>query len=62
MVKQLKEDREKEKNKFNWDYYDRLEKINKKIIDENICKNQDNEILKEKLKLELTNLLTENIK
>ena len=62
MVKQLKEDREKEKNKFNRDYYDRLEKINKKIFDENICKNQDNEILKEKLKLELTNLLTENIK
>lgn len=62
MVKQLNEDREKEKNKFNRDYYDRLEKINKKIFDENICKNQDNEILKEKLKLELTNLLTENIK
>ena len=62
MVKQLKEDREKEKNKFNRDYYDRLEKINKKFFDENICKNQDNEILKEKLKLELTNLLTENIK
>jgi hypothetical protein len=62
MVKQLNEDREKEKNKFNRDYYDRLEKINKKFFDENICKNQDNEILKEKLKLELTNLLTENIK
>ena len=62
MVKQLKEDREKEKNKFNRDYYDRLEKINKKFLDENINKNKDNEILQEKLKLELTNLLTENIK
>ena len=62
MVKQLNEDREKEKNKFNKDYYDRLEKINKKFLDENINKNKDNEILQEKLKLELTNLLTENIK
>jgi hypothetical protein len=62
MVKQLNEDREKEKNKFNRDYYDRLEKINKKFLDENINKNKDNEILQEKLKLELTNLLTENIK
>ena len=62
MVKQLNEDREKEKNKFNKDYYDRLEKINKKFFDENINKNKDNEILQEKLKLELTNLLTENIK
>lgn len=62
MVKQLKDEREKEKNKFNKDYFDRLEKINKKIIDENITKNKDNEILQEKLKLELTNLLTENIK
>ena len=62
MVKQLKDEREKEKNKFNKEYFDRLEKINKKIIDENITKNKDNEILQEKLKLELTNLLTENIK
>ena len=62
MVKQLNEDREKEKNKFNKDYIDRLEKINKKFFDENINKNKDNEILQEKLKLELTNLLTENIK
>ena len=62
LVKQLKDEREKEKNKFNKEYFDRLEKINKKIIDENITKNKDNEILQEKLKLELTNLLTENIK
>ena len=62
MVKQLKDEREKEKNKFNKEYFDRFEKINKKIIDENITKNKDNEILQEKLKLELTNLLTENIK
>ena len=60
--KKLEDEKEKEKNKLNKEYFDRLEKINKKIIDENITKNKDNEILQEKLKLELTNLLTENIK
>ena len=62
MVKQLKTEKEKEKNKFNKDYSERIEKINKKFMQEDFCHNKDNEILQEKLKLDLTNLLTENIK